>query len=314
MKKVIIIVLCVLLAAVVAVVSFFGAIGYYSYAAIAETVSAPAPAEDDSITIMSANIRRQERLLWYSSSFWKFDVGNHRWYKRAKYYLENIEVVKPDIFGAQEVQPSQYEFLTEHLVGYGSIVGYRDESGSRSEACPIFYSEARFTLLDSGTFWLSDTPDVMSKYEESGEYRIASFVKLKDKSTGIVIAVYNTHPEWGSVEARIKQLSVIAAKAKESDADKTVVLGDLNSDRSLPGGNEGLAPIEAFLKDSKTFPGMTDYGATFNGYDIDPDGPMGLDYIFLPETTNVLAVGKVDTIYDGVYPSDHFPIWAKVKF
>ncbi len=212
------------------------------------------------------------------------------------------------------MQAGQYEFLTSHLEGYGSVVCYRDNKGSRSESCPIFYNEARFELLDSGTFWLSDTPEKMSTYAESSEHRIATFVKLKDKSTGITIAVYNTHPDWGSVEARIRQLSVIATKAKESDADKIVVLGDLNSDRTLPGGNEGLAPIEEFLKDSKTFPGMSDYGATFNGYDMDPDGPMGLDYIFLPEDTTVLEVGKVDKIYGGVYPSDHYPIYAKVKF
>ena len=314
MKKIVIIVLCVILAVILAVVAFFGAIGYYGYLSISETVSAPDPAADDSIMIMSANIRRQERYLWYNSDFWKFDTGSHRWYKRAKYYLENINEIQPDILGAQEVQPAQYAFLTEHLVGYGSVVEYRDEKGSRSESCPIFYSEARFELLDSGTFWLSETPDVMSKFEESGEYRIATFVKLKDKSTGNVIAVYNTHPDWGSVEARIKQLSVIAERAQASDADKIVVLGDLNSDRKREGGNAGLAPIEAFLKDSKTFPGMTDYGATFNGYDIDPDAPMGLDYIFLPETANVLEVGKVDKLYDGVYPSDHYPIYAKVIF
>ena len=310
MKKVIVTILCVLIVLVVAVVGLFGAMGYYSYIGIPGKAEAPAVAEDDSIMIMSANIRRQEKFI----NFNKMDMGNHRWWKRAQYYLENIKTVAPDIFGAQEVQAGQYEFLTSHLEGYGSVVCYRDNKGSRSESCPIFYNEARFELLDSGTFWLSDTPEKMSTYAESSEHRIATFVKLKDKSTGITIAVYNTHPDWGSVEARIKQLSVIATKAKESDADKIVVLGDLNSDRTLPGGNEGLAPIEEFLKDSKTFPGMSDYGATFNGYDMDPDGPMGLDYIFLPEDTTVLEVGKVDKIYGGVYPSDHYPIYAKVKF
>lgn len=310
MKKVIVTILCVLIVLVVAVVGLFGAMGYYSYIGIPGKAEAPAVAEDGSIMIMSANIRRQEKFI----NFNKMDMGNHRWWKRAQYYLENIKTVAPDILGAQEVQAGQYEFLTSHLEGYGSVVCYRDNKGSRSESCPIFYNEARFELLDSGTFWLSDTPEKMSTYAESSEHRIATFVKLKDKSTGITIAVYNTHPDWGSVEARIKQLSVIATKAKESDADKIVVLGDLNSDRTLPGGNEGLAPIEEFLKDSKTFPGMSDYGATFNGYDMDPDGPMGLDYIFLPEDTTVLEVGKVDKIYGGVYPSDHYPIYAKVKF
>ena len=305
-----IIVICVLLAAIVAVVSFLGGIGYYSYVAIAETVSAPEVKEDGSLVIMSANIRRREKVI----NFNKMDQGSCRWYKRAKYYLKNIEVVAPDILGAQEVQKGQYEFLTEHLKGYGSVVGYRDNKGARAESCPIFYNEARFECLESGTFWLSDTPDVMSKFDGADEYRIATFVTLKDKSTGITIAVYNTHPDWTGVEGRIKQLAVVANKAKANAADKVVILGDLNSDHTLPGGNEGLASIEAFLKDSKTFEGMTDYGATFNGYAIDPEAPMALDYIFLPETTTVLGVGKVDTVYDGIYPSDHYPIWAKVKF
>ena len=310
MKKIIVSVLCVLIVLIVAVVGVFGAMGYYSYIGIPDKAEAPAIAEDDSLVIMSANIRRREKFI----NFNKMDMGTHRWWKRAQYYLENIKTVAPDILGAQEVQAGQYEFLTEHLVGYGSVVAYRDKKGARSESCPIFYNEKRFELLDSGTFWLSDTPNQMSKYEESDEYRITTFVKLKDKSTGITIAVYNTHPDWTSVEARIKQLSVTAERAKASGADKIVILGDLNSERTLPGGNEGLAPIENFLKDSKTFAGMQDYGATFNGYDMDPDGPMGLDYIFLPEDTTVLAVGKVDKVYGGVYPSDHYPIWAKVKF
>ena len=310
MKKVIIIVLSIVLVAIIAAVSMMGAIGYYSYVALADKVTAPEVTEDASIKLMSANIRRQEKLI----TFDKADIGSHRWYKRAKYYLANIALVQPDILGAQEVQRRQYEFLTEHLVGYGSVVCYRDKKGTRSESCPIFYSLERFELLDSGTFWLSDTPDKISKYKGSDEYRVATFVKLRDKKNDMVIEVYNAHPDWYGVDARIKQLAVIAQKAKASDADRVVILGDLNSERSLPGGSEGLSPIEEFLKDSKTFPGMADYGATFHGYGIDPDGPMGLDYIFLPEDTEVLAVGKVDKRYHGIYPSDHYPIWAKVIF
>ena len=311
MKKVIVTILCVLIVLIVAVVGLFGAMGYYSYIGIPGKAEAPAVSEDGSLVIMSANIRRQEKFI----NFNKMDMGNHRWWKRAQYYLENIKTVAPDILGAQEVQKGQYEFLTEHLKGYASVVGYRDDRGARAESCPIFYNEARFECLDSGTFWLSDTPDVMSKFDGADEYRIATFVTLKDMVTGTTIAVYNTHPDWTGVEGRIKQLAVVAAKAKANTADAVVILGDLNSDRTLQGGNLGLSSIETdFLKDSKTFEGMTDYGATFNGYAIDPEAPMALDYIFLPKETTVLDVGKVDTVYGGIYPSDHYPIWAEVKF
>ena len=188
MKKIIISVLCVLIVLVVAVVGVFGAMGDYSYIGIPDKAEAPAVAEDGSLVFMSANIRRQEKFF----SFSKMDIGTHRWWKRAQYYLENVKTVAPDVLGAQEVQAGQYEFLKEHLVGYASVVAYRDERGHRSESCPIFYNEKRFELLDSGTFWLSDTPDKMSKYEESDEYRITTFVKLKDKTTGITIVQYLT--------------------------------------------------------------------------------------------------------------------------
>ncbi|HCU55902.1 MAG TPA: hypothetical protein DIC18_01045 [Clostridiales bacterium] len=313
-SKIMIILVVLVFASGIAVLSTMAGIGYFEYLSIDRIVSAPDVAADGSITLMSANIRRQEKLF----NFKKEDMGSHRWYKRADGYLRNIAAVQPDILGAQEVQPGQYEFLTNHLEGYASVVSYRDKKGDRSESCPIFYSVARFELLESGTFWLSDTPEKMSKFKESDENRIATFVKLRDKTNDMVIAVYNTHPDWASVSARIKQLSVIAQKAQESDADRIVVLGDLNSERKLPGGNEGLAPLDAFLKDSKTFDTIVENnygdGATFNGYGIDPDAPMGLDYIYVPETTNVIKVGRVDTKYKGVYPSDHYPIYAKVIF
>ncbi|MBQ9369713.1 MAG: endonuclease/exonuclease/phosphatase family protein [Clostridia bacterium] len=313
MKKVILIVIpAVILAVVIAVIATLGAFGYFAYSSLDYTVSAPALAEDGSLVVMSANIRRKEK--WWSTS--KMDTGNCRWYKRAEYFLKNIEAVKPDIFGSQEVQPGQYEFLTKHLEGYKSVVTYRDDRGWRSESCPIFYSEARFELVESGTYWLSETPDVMSVDWGSGENRIVTYVNLKDKANNdMIIAVYNLHPDWGHPEARIKQLGVAAEKAKASTADKVIVLGDFNSDRNRTDGAAGLALFEEFLQDSTTFPGMTNYGVTYNGYDKDDeDGMMGLDYIFLPADTDVKAVGKVDTVYNGIYPSDHFPIWAKVKF
>ena len=309
LKKVIIIVICVLLAAIIAVVATLGAIGYYSYASISETVTAPDLTSDGSMVIMSANIRRKEKI----TSFKVQDVGNHRWYKRALYYLKNIELVKPDIFGAQEVMPMQYEFLADHLVGYDSVVTYRDNRGSRSESCPIFYNAARFTLLDSGTFWLSETPDVMSIGWDCTEYRICTFVKLQDKD-GTVVTVFNTHPDWSHDEARVKQLQVVADRVKATEG-KCIVIGDMNSIKGTELGDKALAGLEAILKDSKDFNGGVYYGATFNGYGVDDpeEQPLPLDYIYLPVDTTVYEVGKIDKLYDGVYPSDHYPIWAKVK-
>ena len=308
MKTAVIIVLCVLIVCIVGCMAALGATGYYSYKSIAETVKAPERPSDGSIVFMSANIRRKEPFIVFK----KEDLGNHRWWKRAEFYLKNIAEVSPDILGVQEAQPEQYEFLKDRLEGYESVIGYRDKKGAKSEACPIFYNASRFTLVNGGIFWLTDTPNVMSKREGSIQYRIATFAKLKENATGLVIAVYNAHPDWTPLDARKEEIKVLAAHAQASDADKVVVLGDLNSDKNTEDGSDSLAALEAFLKDSTTFPGMSNYGITYQGYGLF-EGEW-LDYIYLPESATVLSVGKVDKIYDGVYPSDHFPIYAKVKF
>ena len=317
MKKKVILIVCIsvvalVVAAGVVALSLLGAFGYFTYKKIDTIVTAPEVAQDGSLVIMSANIRRKEK--WYSTS--KLDTGDHRWYKRADYYLQNIAAEQPDIFGAQEVQPGQYEFLTEHLVGYGSIVEYRDNKGSRSESCPIFYNEARFTLKEeeSGIFWLSETPDKMSiSWKEKGEYRIATVAVLEDSVTGETIAAFNSHPDWEPEDARKEEIKVIAAKAAAmiEKGYKVIVFGDLNSDIHTAAGADSLASLEEVLDNAINIK-HTDYGYTFNGYDIDPHEE--LDYFYLSEGTHVEELKKLDKTYDGVFASDHFPIYAKIKF
>ena len=315
MKKKVILIVCIsvvalVVAAGIIALSLLGAFGYFAYKKIDTVVEAPAVTTDGSLVIMSANIRRQEK--WWSTS--EFDTGDHRWYKRADYYLQNIAAERPDIFGAQEVQPGQYEFLTEHLSGYESVVTYRDDKGSRSESCPIFYNAARFTLKDSGTFWLSKTPDVMSMdWKDDSQYRIATYVVLEDSVTGETIAAFNSHPDWEPEDARKEEIKVIAAKAEAmlEQGYKVIAFGDLNSDIHTTAGADALASLDAIL-DNAIDVKNADYGYTFNGYDIDPHEE--LDYFYLSEGTHIMELKKLDKTYDGVFPSDHFPIYAKIKF
>lgn len=285
--------------------------GYFAYKSIKTVVTAPDEApQDGSFVLMSANIRRKEK--WFTKN--KFDVGDHRWYRRAKYFLQNIAEIRPDIFGSQEAQPEQNRFLIKHLKGYGNVIGYRDNNGSRSESCPIFYNESRFDLLSSGTFWLSETPDVMSiSWKEGGEYRAATFAELKDKKTGNVIAVINSHPDFEPEFPCREEMKVIAAKAKEmlEKGLKVIVFGDLNADIHTTSGRAILSSLDEVLTNAITITGK-DYGYTFNGYDLKPHEE--LDYFFLPEGAEVLALDKLVKTYNGVFPSDHFPVYAKVKF
>ena len=263
-----------------------------SYNFFKKTVAAPAPREE--LTVVSYNIR------YFNNNA---DFGKCHWYVRAKYVLRNIENLQPDILCLQEVHQPQFEFFKKHLVGYDSVIGYRDDT-ENSEACPIYYSAARFTLLDSGTFWLSDTPDVMSKFEESWHYRICTFVKLQDKD-GSILTVYNVHPDYRIEDIRIRQLAVLADRVAHTEGS-VIVTGDFNAQK----GEKCLEPFETLLKDSKDFTGAV-FGDTFNGFGVKPGE--GIDFIYLPKTVDMLETGILKTLYNGVYPSDHYPIYAKVK-
>ena len=267
---------------------------YIAYALSRQRVTAPAPRED--VTVVSYNIR------YFNHNA---DHGKCHWYVRAKYVLKMIEKLQPDVLCLQEVHPPQYAYLKKHLVGYESVIGYREERGVHSEACPIFYNAARFTLLDSGTFWLSDTPDVMSKFEDSWHYRISTFVKLQDKD-GSVFTVFNTHPDYRIEEVRIRQLAVLADRVKRTEGN-VIVTGDFNAVK----GEKALEPFEELLRDSKDFRGDV-FGATFNGFGEKPEE--WIDFIYLPKDCTLVDTGIDKTLFDGVYPSDHYPIYAKVKF
>ena len=157
----------------------------------------------------------------------------------------------------------------------------------------------------------------MSRFPEAEEndveHRIVTYVVLLDKADNNKrIAVFNLHPESADRPLRDKQLKVVAEQVQTITADEVIVLGDFNIDNTNPNETNGLAPIEAFLKDSATFEGMSAYAETFHGYDLEPGEH--LDYIFLSPDAHVEAVERVTDTYDGVYPSDHYPIYAKVNF
>ncbi|HCJ01537.1 MAG TPA: hypothetical protein DIC18_01040 [Clostridiales bacterium] len=238
------------------------------------------------------------------------DLGKRHWYYRARYCLQNVQKMQPDILCLQEVKPVQYAYFRKHLKGYAGVMTYRDDS-ENSEACPIFFNAKRFVLLKRGTFWLSETPDVISKSWGSVHCRIATFATLRDRD-GSQFTVYNTHPDYKFEQTRINQLRVLADHIAEQGAlDRTIVTGDFNAMKGEP----CLAPFEEMLRDSKDFRGDV-FGATYTGFgEVDmSDLSHGIDYIYLPKGITLLDTGVLQARPNGVYPSDHDPIFARIKF
>ena len=194
---------------------------------------------------------------------------------------------------------------------YTCIKGKKRSSENRAEYCPIFYKTEKFDLVESGTKWLSDTPDKTSKYKESHVYRIFSYVVLRDKATGISFMYVEAHLEnteegYDSVTARKKQSQALK---KFTDAYPTmpiIIGGDMNAwsikDISPLLSNTRFVNSPTIAKEKKE-------SGTWVGKDFSVLDDGVLDYILV--TNDRIAVEKyeaVDNKIDGRYPSDHIPV------
>lgn len=253
--------------------------------------------QDDEFTVMSYNIRCHTPL----------DLFKRSWYYRADMVKENIEEIGADIMGFQEVTKGQYNYLVDILPNYDSVINYRDES-IISEGCPLFYNTNRFELIDKGSFWLSETPDVMSKSWGSAHYRICSYINLKDKVTNKELLVFNTHLDHKSVEARVNGIKVVLDKIKEFGNKPAILMGDLNAKPN----SDTIESILEMFNDSAILANNDLETVTYHGFDN--VGAKRLDYIMLtPEKFTVESYYVYDNLKDGLYASDHSPIYAELK-
>ena len=131
------------------VVEFAGLPGYLLND---DPVSLSEAQQSEELVVMSANVRFINPL----------DLFTKSWFFRAKLVRDDLQLVMPDVVGFQEVTPVHYEYLKKILPDYDSTICYRDDF-VLSEGCPIFYRTDKYEKVDDGSFWLSETPEEMSK-------------------------------------------------------------------------------------------------------------------------------------------------------
>ena len=254
--------------------------------------------QSDEITIMSTNVR------CYAPD----DLFKKSWFYRAHLIIEDVNAVKPDIIGFQEATWMHYNYLVKAMPDYVSEIAYRDDF-ILSEGCPIFYRADKYDKIDSGSFWLSETPDVMSKSWGAAHYRICSYVILKDKADGKEFVVFNTHLDHVSDEARIEGIKVVLQKISEFNNIPAILMGDLNAE---PSSQTIISTHDAF-DDAHDIATVSDEGATYHKWGTLLEKER-IDYIMISKGDGTVSEYRIlNNLHDGVYSSDHSSIYIKVK-
>lgn len=252
----------------------------------------------DEIRVMSCNLRTISPT----------DFGKKSWFYRADLILKNIENNNPGIIGFQECTKWHYKYLVDTLKGFDSVITYRDKS-TFSEGCPVFYRTDLYTLKDKGSFWLSETPEEMSKDWGSACYRVCSYVILEQKSTKKDFVVFNTHLDHISDEARIKGIGVVIDKIKQFGSLPSMIMGDFNAVED----SETYRSVTKNFIDAKYQTDNPTKQATYQNWGKSLDREC-IDYLMISKTGIKAKTYKVvDSTYDGVYPSDHFPIFLTLE-
>ena len=194
------------------------------------------------------------------------------------------------------------------MEGYESEMAYRDNF-VLSEGCPIFWRQDRFEKIDSGSFWLSETSEVMSKDWGAAHYRICTYVILKDIATEKEFIVFNTHLDHVSDEARIEGIKVVLDKIAQFGGLPAFLMGDMNA---KPSSATILSTKDAF-DDAHNIALVADDGPTYHAWGAQPNRER-IDYIMITKgMSEVLEYRIVDNCYNRVYSSDHASIYIKAK-
>ena len=239
--------------------------------------------------------------------------GDNRWELRRDAAVKMVAQQKPLAMGLQEACPDQIDFLDLNLTGYKHIGVGRDDGKRAGEMMAIYYDTTRLTLLDSGTFWLSETPEKVSIGWDAACNRTCTWGHFKMKDTDFEFLYFNTHLDHLGSLARKNSIKLIVAKMTELNPDNLPVFlsGDFNSTTDDP----IFDPLKASLKDAREVSAISDKIITYNGFGTVTDNPNTrkewvIDHIFF-SGVNPMAFMVLNGNYGVPFISDHYPISFK---
>ncbi|WP_181954046.1 endonuclease/exonuclease/phosphatase family protein [Flavobacterium cellulosilyticum] len=241
--------------------------------------------------------------------------GENDWTHRKDFFSEQMQFYEPDIFGVQESKPNQVNDIAIALPQYDNI-GIGREGNGKGESSSIYYKKERFKVLETNTFWLSETPDKISRGWDAAFNRVCTYGLFKDVKTKKIFWVFNTHLDHIGELARTNGIQLILSKMEALNTKKypVVFMGDFNSKPT----DDRIVALKKEMNDTRDISKVKPFGpsGTFNGFKHNEAVTDLIDYIFISKNSS-LQVNKYAVLSDSKelrYPSDHLPVYVEISY
>lgn len=249
----------------------------------------------------------------YNIRYGSADDGSNSWENRRPATVAMINDQQPDVFGVQEALSDQLEYVTSNCSDYSMVGVGRDDGQSAGEHMSVFWNTRTMKLLEWGTFWLSDTPDVPSGTWGSGIRRSTTWTLMQQRESGRKLYFVNTHLHHrvNEYEAQKKGLQLILERVGQMNTGNYPVI--LTGDFNIEPDNSALDVLDGVMLSARENAQKTDHHITFN--DFSSTGGQILDYIYYSGFSGCLEFCVVTTTYlDIPYVSDHYPVISRLVF
>jgi endonuclease/exonuclease/phosphatase family metal-dependent hydrolase len=221
------------------------------------------------------------------------------------------------ILGVQEALYGQITDLLGQLVNFKFVGVGRDDGKTAGEFSAILYDTTRLQLLQSSTFWLSQTPAVPgSKSWDAAITRIVTWARFRDRKTKKVLYLFNTHFDHIGKIARKESAMLLKEKVAGIAGNTPVIItGDFNATPSDEPIRVLTDTTDArSFTDTKAISVAPHFGpsGTFNAFQSKEISDDPIDYIFAKKKVKVLKHGTLSQTWAGRFSSDHFPVFARI--
>ena len=262
--------------------------------------AAPATTQSAPLSVMTFNIR-------YGTA----QDGDNHWLKRRDQLFDLLKSQRPDVVGLQEALHSQIQEIVDAVPGYAYVGVGRADGRRGGEYAAILYRSDRLHPRRSDTFWFSDTPAVVgSKTWGNNIERVCTWAYFEDDN-GTPFYVYNVHLDHESQPSRGRSVALLLERiAARAPASPTIVTGDFNAGERNP----AVVAMRGSFRDSfrVLHASATEVG-TFTAFRFGDTTGDKIDYVFVSADVEVLDAAILRDSRDGRYPSDHFPVTARVR-